>query len=341
MVTVISGTTNKLSRLSKQASAYMAQSVAPTTCGKYTACFSAYVDFCQKANLQVFPLAQENLILFGSELAEATSHSNINLHLASIKYFAALNGFDVQLSQFTRLYRMLRGIKRMQGNKFKKPKRSPITPPILRIIRFKLWNSSLPYEDKVMLWAAMLTAFFGFLRVSEYTSTHSSSYDPTCTLCCWDVSIPEDNGTAIDLQIKASKTDPFRAGVTVRLAENKSLLCPVEALIKFSEVHPSQHGPLFTFKNGSYLTRNSLMTALKRFKPDNIPNISSHSFRIGAATTAAAAGYPRWLIQALGRWSSDCYKIYLRVTDNTKKLVSESMAWATITDMETYDPDNY
>jgi len=34
---------------------------------------------------------------------------------------------------------------------------------------------------------------------------------------------------------------------------------------------------------------------------------SSHSFEIGAASTAAAAGIPDWKIQALGRWSSDCY----------------------------------
>jgi site-specific recombinase XerD len=38
---------------------------------------------------------------------------------------------------------------------------------------------------------------------------------------------------------------------------------------------------------------------------------SSHSFRAGAATSAAAAGLPEWLIKALGRWSSDAYQIYI------------------------------
>ena len=58
---------------------------------------------------------------------------------------------------------------------------------MLSSINFQLFNSSKRYEDKLMLWAAMLTAAFGFLRVSEYTSTFVSSYDPNSTLCYEDV----------------------------------------------------------------------------------------------------------------------------------------------------------
>lgn len=37
-----------------------------------------------------------------------------------------------------------------------------------------------------------------------------------------------------------------------------------------------------------------------------------HSFRIGAATSAASSGVADHVIQSLGRWSSDCYIRYIR-----------------------------
>ena len=38
-----------------------------------------------------------------------------------------------------------------------------------------------------------------------------------------------------------------------------------------------------------------------------------HSFRIGAATSAVAAGIPEAQIILMGRWSSDAYKKYIRI----------------------------
>ena len=40
----------------------------------------------------------------------------------------------------------------------------------------------------------------------------------------------------------------------------------------------------------------------------------AHSLRIGGATAALAAGIPPETIRLLGRWSSDCYQLYVRMT---------------------------
>ena len=117
----------------------------------------------------------------------------------------------------------MRGIKKEQGNQHMRVKRTPITPDLLRIIKFNLFNSFTIYEDKLMLWAAKITAFFGFLRVSEYTSPQVKTHTPE-TLCFNDV---EYDNNQYKLTIKASKTDPFRCGMTVRLAFNGSEVHPV------------------------------------------------------------------------------------------------------------------
>ena len=41
-------------------------------------------------------------------------------------------------------------------------------------------------------------------------------------------------------------------------------------------------------------------------------NYASHSFKIGAATTAAAAGLPPAVIKTLGHWKSNAYETYIQ-----------------------------
>ena len=174
-----------------------------------------------------------------------------------------------------------------------------------------------------MLLAASTTAFFGFLRSSEFVSHSIRKFDPESTLMFSDVTF---KAPRISLNIKISKTDPFRQGCTIRLSPTNTVICPVSALQQHLKRHPTKNGPLFTYADGSYLTRRRLNIFLKTALPSSARTpYSSHSFHIGAATTAAAAGLPRWLIQHLGRWNSDCFKLYIRIPDNTIDMVSTSL----------------
>jgi len=55
-------------------------------------------------------------------------------------------------------------------------------------------------------------------------------------------------------------------------------------------------------------------------------NFSSDSFRIGAATVAARQGIPDHLIQELGRWSSNAYRLYIWTPSEALASLSQRLA---------------
>ena len=309
----------------------LCRTLAPSTTNTYKGAFQAYLKFCQLHNLKALPLHETNIMLYITSIAKS-SVSNVKIHISSMKHFAALI-VGQHNPPFPRLYMLVRSIKRQSK---KSPKRIPVTLQKLKTIHAYLASTSWSQGDKLMLWAAVTTAFFGFLRSSEYCSPQTKKFDPETTLCFEDITYKYPN---IHINIKASKTDPFREGCTICLSPSNAEICPVQNLLQYISQHPHKTGPLFSYADQTLLTRRRLNTLLK----DAIPSsskapVSSHSLRIGAATTAAAAGFPRWLIQQLGRWNSDCFRVYIQIPSTTFKHVSHSLA-TTLKEGDVFDPD--
>ena len=118
------------------------------------------------------------------------------------------------------------------------------------------------------------------------------------------------------MRIKASKTDPFRKGVSLFLGKTGSVLCPVAAIMDYLCVRGMSPGPLFQFSDGRMLTRQrfveAVREALKKAGVDQ-SKYCGHSFRIGAATTAASRGLEDSIIKTLGRWESVAYLQYIKI----------------------------
>ena len=208
---------------------------------------------------------------------------------------------------------MLRGVSRTQGSSGIRKLRAPILTSHLTIMLAGFQRHYDTYDCR-MLTSAGLLAFFGLLRVAEFTSPSTTFWDHTSNLGYRDVTFSRGNKNVL-IQIKASKTDPFREGCSLRLVSLEHALCPVVALYKYMDIHQRRSGPLYTFSDGFFLTRVQLVAILTRFLGDSA-SLNSHSFRVGGATSLAAANVPAYIIQRLGRWKSNVFQQYIRFSNN-------------------------
>lgn len=203
--------------------------------------------------------------------------------------------------------------------------RLPVTPAILRSIK-SLWASRADDVDIVMLWAACCVGFFGFLRAGEFTVRTAADFDPSSSLMLEDVAVDKhDDPSMVRIRLKQSKTDPFRHGVDVFLGRTRADLCPVSALLAYIAVRPAVRGPLFVFGDGSFLSRDKLVTSVRTALQQagmSAQSYTGHSFRIGAATTAAQVGLEDSVIKMLGRWESTAYQLYVRTPRESLAAVS-------------------
>ena len=136
------------------------------------------------------------------------------------------------------------------------------------------------------------------------------------------------NPTCFKVHIKCSKTVPFCMGCDIYVGRGEGSVCPIRALGNFLALCGSSEGPLFTFSDGRPLTRQQLSSTVQSIlhSAGYTGSYSGHSFRIGAATTAAAWGVPDHMITTLGRWSSDAYQIYIRTPVSSIVHVSRQLA---------------
>ena len=171
--------------------------------------------------------------------------------------------------------------------------------------------------ESIYIWAACCLCFFAFLRAGEMTTPDEGGYDAGVHLSFGDIALDNlQKPSFVQVSIKQSKTDPFRKGVKLCVGRTDSDLCPVGALLSYLQCRGSAPGPLFVFKDGQFLSRKRFVElvrdGLARTDVDQ-EKYCGHSFRIGAATTAAAKGIEDSVIKTLGRWESTAYLQYVRI----------------------------
>jgi hypothetical protein len=168
---------------------------------------------------------------------------------------------------------------------------------------------------------AILVAYACLLRVSEYTSRSQSSFVPTHTLKRSDVVI---DPRFIRLQIPQSKTNKCNYDEFVYIYNAEGTFSAYGILLQYmlDTSHRAASLPLFMMDASAsrpqiFVTRGIINACLKHQGTAvgmDVTCLSSHSLRIGGATALSDAGVPDRDIQFAGRWRSDTFLRYIRVS---------------------------
>lgn len=238
--------------------------------------------------------------------------STTRTHISALSFTFQLGGYQYLTQNFL-IKKQLQGFSKVRPTM---DNRLPITPDILaRIV------SALPFATtsafiSTLLHAMYVLAFCAFLRVGEITKTSGSKQH---FLLAKQVTLNKDPlGKSIELNIPHFKHSNLSTTLHIQQNTTNPKLCPFAALHNFLEVrnHKSSVEPLFSFMDCLPVSRQFFTEQLKSalsFCGLDTNKYQSHSFRIGAATLAAASRSSDIQIQNMGRWKSSAFKRYIRI----------------------------
>ena len=234
------------------------QALAPRSWRSYQAAWRSFQSFVSQAGLQFFPLHPKAVEIY----VRHVRFSTIKAYLTALKFFNTYYGFDSSSCFSPQLRYILRGVRRTQASTLPpRPARIPITTAHLQLL-FQFVSHMFSPMDALCYRAAFTLAFFGLLRVSEFTCPSPHSFDPSIHLSVHDIHFSVSPHIAF-IRIKQSKTDPFRQGCVIRVARTSHALCPYNALATYMHCHLRRSGPLFSFVDGSFLTRAHIQSVLR------------------------------------------------------------------------------
>ena len=248
-----------------------------------------------------------------SFLAKKLKFNSIKQYLNYVRILHCERNLPNPLENNFLLSHTLKGIRRCFGDTVVRKK--PITPNMLKCI---LKNLDLKKQFDAAVWALCLTMFYGFLRRSNVMVPSGTRFDDSKHLRRQDIIFFP---WGVLIHIRWSKVIQFQSRTfdvpLPRLPGN--VLCPVNALVNYLHLTcgapPS--GPAFVyFVNSAPKTITSeifigRVRECVSSETVNQSDISTHSFRRGAAHFSNLAGLSADSIKLLGDWRSSCYSNYI------------------------------
>lgn len=309
----------------------VAASVSDSTIRAYGTGVRRFSQFCAARAMGFYPATSDSVAQFVASLAnDRLAPTTVRVYVAAIRRLHVEKGRDDPTSAH-RVRLAMDGYERLYGGSTRF--RGAITPSVLlSISSFLFADSTHNNESRSLILAVCLVAFHGMLRPSEFLDGGARSTDHH--LRRRDVTI-SPNRSSVVLFIRSSKTDQRARGARRVLPAISGPLCPVTAVSRYIATRAGYRDD----SDGAFFRLTSSVLSPTRFcsllrsciRPPLIPtDYSLHSFRIGAATAALAAGVDQAAIRQLGRWRSDAFSTYTRLSSPVERRAAVLLASATI-----------
>ena len=291
----------------------------------------------QRQRRMELPLSKEDLLEFIGWLIEVRKlkAGSINSYLSGLRQLHILKGMEAPMLRTDLVKFVLKGKKNMENIVTRKGEvvaRLPITMNTMRLLKEKTrsWEASI--EDKLLMWTIATLAFHGAFRIHELLCRTETEFDPDFALLSEDVKVKQKgDGKVLEVKIKCPKESKTGKAVILEVYETKGKLCPVKAFERWTSVSSAARGlPLFRNKFGTPIT-GAKMNKWLRSRLEGHVNYSegkftSHSFRIGLATTLGTLGFSEADIKEAGRWSSNAYQLYMKLPQVKRAAVAKKIA---------------
>lgn len=281
----------------------------------YQRAWTTYVDFSSEfceSRASLLPVSVNNLALFISYLsARKFASSTISTYVSALSYVHKLANFPDPTKHF-----FVQKILAAHSKLYSSPDvRLPITRGVLQRLVLALNHTNSSAYQRLLFQTMFLVAFYGFFRVGELTAK-GANLKPLVQIQNLHYQFQDNCVTAATIVITDYKHNSGRRPFSVVLdCATGTEFCPVTYLQRYCSMRGTTPGALFCFADGSPVKTSHFTQQLRQalhFCGLDSSKYKSHSFRIGAASSAADNGLSDAQIRHLGRWKSDAFKLYIR-----------------------------
>ena len=182
------------------------------------------------------------------------------------------------------------------------------------------------------------------MRAAEVAVQSGEPFDAQYNLTRSDVSfkVDEKGVEYMVVMMRPSKQYPgARKDIPLLIQSGGTLLDPVKAVRRMIELDPvptdeKATTPLFRLRGKAISVPQvrAMVKVLMQSIGLDQSRYGAHSLRIGVATAALAAGLSPATIRAAGRWSSDIYVIYCRISKESAASVATCIGSTPFEDLE-------